>query len=136
MSHPPAWVEIRGEAFIASASSRSACAGALRQRVSDPVKLGRIRFAAYTLHANQLDTANQIESLNWLENAGFYVNENSTALDTPAAALAYVRQWHGARESLGYPTDGVVIKVASHQRQSEIGETAVAPRWAVAVKAL
>ena len=136
MPHPPAWAEIRGEAFIARPNSRAACAGALRQRVGDPAKLNAIQFVAYTLHANRSDTANQIESLDWLKNAGFYIDPNSVALPSPAAALAYVQQWHTAREALGYPTDGVVIKVASHQSQSEAGETTTAPRWAIAVKGL
>src|SRR5690606_28557205 len=48
--------------------------------------------------------------------------------------LNFVNYWDLHRHDMPYETDGVVVKVNSLHQQDELGNTAKAPRWAIAYK--
>jgi DNA ligase (NAD+) len=50
------------------------------------------------------------------------------------ALVAYCGEWAGKRQSLGFATDGVVIKVDDLAVRRQLGATAKFPRWATAFK--
>ncbi len=161
LEHPPAWVEVRGEALIPDgtfaainaereargealfANPRNACAGTLRQLDPKVVAARRLEFFAYTLHlpegwqAGASDPprpTTQWESLQWLQAAGFRVNPNAELLPSLAAVEAFFAQWEEGRKTLPYATDGVVVKLNDLRLQADAGFTQKAPRWAIALK--
>jgi DNA ligase (NAD+) len=161
LAHPPAWVEVRGEALIPDATfaainaerdargeplfanPRNACAGTLRQLDAKVVAARRLDFFAYTLHlpddwgAGAGDPARpttQWESLQWLQAAGFRVNPNAELLPSLAAVEGFFAQWEEGRKRLPYATDGVVVKLNDLRLQADAGFTQKAPRWAIALK--
>lgn len=132
LKQPPAWVEVRGEAFIPDdtfasineerqandeplfANPRNACAGTLRQLDPKVVAARRLDFFAYTLHLpDDSDKApsSQWESLQWLQKAGFRVNPNARLCPDLEAVQAFAAEWEQQRHGLPYATDGVVVKV-------------------------
>ncbi|MEM9246970.1 MAG: NAD-dependent DNA ligase LigA, partial [Cyanobacteria bacterium P01_F01_bin.153] len=151
LEHPPAWAEVRGEAFIALdvfeqinrdrqslgepefANPRNAAAGTLRQLDSRTVAQRQLDFFAYTLHlskeiADLPDT--QWSSLERLKSMGFRVNPNRRRCDSLAVVQEYYQDWDQKRHNLPYLTDGVVIKLDSRSRQERLGFTKKFPRWA------
>jgi DNA ligase (NAD+) len=155
LKQPPAWVEVRGEAFIPDdtfasineerqandeplfANPRNACAGTLRQLDPKVVAARRLDFFAYTLHLpDDSDKApsSQWESLQWLQKAGFRVNPNARLCPDLEAVQAFAAEWEQQRHGLPYATDGVVVKVDALELQDQAGFNAKAPRWAVAYK--
>ncbi|QEY32729.1 NAD-dependent DNA ligase LigA [Synechococcus sp. RSCCF101] len=155
LERPPAWVEVRGEAFIPSATfeainrervaagepafanPRNACAGTLRQLDPAVVARRRLDFFAYTLHlppdAAQAP-ASQWQALDWLRQAGFRVNPNARRCPDLSAVEAFVEEWSERRHGLPYATDGVVVKLDDLALQERAGFTQKAPRWAIALK--
>lgn len=154
LKDPPAWVEVRGEAFIPDktfaalnidrqakvealfANPRNACAGSLRQLDPKVVAARRLDFFAYTLHLpnNASNPSNQWEALQWLKRAGFKVNPNTALLPDISAAKSFCAAWDSKRHKLSYATDGVVLKLNELKLQDLAGSTQKAPRWAIALK--
>ncbi|MEB3310107.1 MAG: NAD-dependent DNA ligase LigA [Snowella sp.] len=154
LDHPPAWVEVRGEAFLPLdefnrinqereaqgeslfANPRNAAAGTLRQLDSKVVHNRRLQFFAYTLHLPNDDTAiaTQWQALEYLKQLGFLVNPHCQLCPTLETVAEYYEDWEGARQRLTYMTDGVVVKLNSYTLQQELGFTQKFPRWAIALK--
>ncbi|KEF41701.1 MAG: DNA ligase [Cyanobium sp. CACIAM 14] len=161
LERPPAWVEVRGEAFIPEAAfaainaersergeapfanPRNACAGTLRQLDPKVVASRRLSFFAYTLHlpddwqAGPQDPPaprSQWQALGWLKAAGFHVNPHCALCPDLAAVEAFCDRWEEERRSLAYATDGVVVKLDDLRLQADAGFTQKAPRWAIALK--
>jgi DNA ligase (NAD+) len=161
LEHPPAWLEVRGEALIpdatfaaineerqrrgepAFANPRNACAGTLRQLDARVVAERRLDFYAYTLHLpprwqaagdDPAEPSSQWESLQWLRQVGFRVNPNTERLPDLAAVAAFFQAWEERRHDLAYATDGVVVKLDDLRLQADAGFTQKAPRWAIALK--
>ncbi len=161
LERPPAWVEVRGEAFIPDgtfaainaereargeplfANPRNACAGTLRQLDPGVVASRRLDFFAYTLHLpddwspvgdDPARPRSQWESLAWLAAAGFRVNPNADLCPDLAAVEAFFSDWETRRAQLPYATDGVVVKLDDLRLQADAGFTQKAPRWAIALK--
>jgi DNA ligase (NAD+) len=161
LAHPPAWVEVRGEALIPDATfaaingererrgdplfanPRNACAGTLRQLDPRVVAERRLDFFAYTLHLpsdwraegdDPAVPASQWESLQWLRQVGFRVNPNAERLPDLPAVEAFFLAWEERRRGLPYATDGVVVKLDDLRLQADAGFTQKAPRWAIALK--
>ena len=161
LAHPPAWVEVRGEALIPDATfaainaeresrgealfanPRNACAGTLRQLDPQVVASRRLDFFAYTLHlpddwhpgpGDPARPTTQAEALDWLQAAAFRVNPNAARLADLTAVEAFFTQWDTGRRQLPYATDGVVVKLNNLRLQADAGFTQKAPRWAIALK--
>ena len=161
LEHPPAWVEVRGEALIPDdtfaainaerqrrdealfANPRNACAGTLRQLDPKVVATRKLSFFAYTLHlpddwsggaGDPPRPSSQWESLQWLQAAGFRVNPHAELCPDLAAVEAFFESWEERRRTLPYATDGVVVKLDDLRLQADAGFTQKAPRWAVALK--
>ena len=161
LEQPPAWVEVRGEAFIpestfaainaeraergeaAFANPRNACAGTLRQLDPRVVAARGLSFFAYTLHlpedwqagpGDPAEPRSQWQALAWLKAAGFRVNPHCALCPDLAAVKAFCDRWEQERRGLPYATDGVVVKLDDLRLQEEAGFTQKAPRWAIALK--
>jgi len=155
LDNPPAWVEVRGEAFIPDdtfakinqerqaneeplfANPRNACAGTLRQLDPKVVAARRLDFFGYTLHLPDdypIAQTHQWGCLEWLQQAGFRVNPNARLCADLPAVQAFTAEWEQQRHGLLYATDGVVVKLDSLELQDQAGFNAKAPRWAIAYK--
>ena len=158
---PPAWLEVRGEAFLPNkrfeeinelraannepvfANPRNACAGTLRQLDSRIVASRNLDFFAYSIYlpsnwkAKELNIKkpeNQAEALELLKIAGFKINPNTEIHKNLKSVKTYFDNWETKRHQLPYATDGVVVKLNSFRTQETIGFTQKAPRWAIAMK--
>lgn len=151
---PPAWAEIRGEAFLAEATfstinqqrrqrdeapfanARNACAGTLRQLNPQVVASRQVDFLAYGLHLSpeQPRPRQQLAALDWLRTAGFKTDPHARRCITLADVGRFYRHWNLERHHLPYGADGVVVKLNDLDLQQQAGHTRRAPRWAVAMK--
>lgn len=120
----------RGETEFAN--PRNAAAGSLRQL--DPRVTARrsLAFFAYGIGTGALDTHN--DSMDRLEAYGFTTTEGRTKVATIEEANALIARHGERRKSLGYDTDGVVVKVNAVWQQNILGATGKDPRWAMAYK--
>lgn len=157
LQDPPAWLEVRGEAFISLAvfdqinrdraeagealfaNPRNAAAGTLRQLDARVVAKRQLDFFAYTIYSSGATSdfrqpISQWDALETLQRIGFRVNPNRCCCPSLAAVEAYYQEWDGARQQLPYMTDGVVIKLNAFSLQEQLGFTQKAPRWAIAWK--
>ncbi len=161
LQNPPAWLEVRGEAFIPNqtfedineireqknqalfANPRNACAGTLRQLDPQIVASRKLDFYAYSIHLPKdwepenkelARPINQLSALNWLKIAGFKVNKNAHICKNLKEVKLFFEEWETKRHDLPYATDGVVVKINNFNLQDTIGFTQKAPRWAIAMK--
>ena len=151
---PPAWAEIRGEAFLAEATfaainrqrrqqdeapfanARNACAGALRQLDPQVVASRKVDFLAYGLHLSpeQPQPRQQLAALEWLRTAGFKTDPHARLCHRLVDVSRFYQYWNLERHHLPHGTDGVVVKLNDLALQQRVGHTQRAPRWAVAMK--
>lgn len=153
ISQPIAEVmEIRGEAFMEKeafaemnrkreedgenrfANPRNATAGTLKMQDSRVVATRPIRFFSYDLLLEETSDLSQDEKLTALENMGFPVCEHRKKCRNISEVHALIDLWDTQRNSYPYETDGVVVKVNEDKYRDELGQTAKAPRWAIAYK--
>ena len=146
-------IELRGEVYMPKSSfeslnrsaeangkqgfanPRNAAAGSLRQK--DPtITAGRdLSSFIYAIADEQaIEATGQFELLEWLGSAGFHVNPDVARVTTRAEVHEFCERAIERRDSLPYEIDGVVVKVNAFARQSAMGYTARAPRWAIAFK--
>ena len=157
VKNPPKLLEIRGEAFISNksfelinkerelnneqlfANPRNACAGSLRQLDPKIVSKRNLDFFAYQVHFpddfnNKNSYSYHSERLQYLQDCGFRINENSKLLKDTDELNQYCQFWEKERNNIGYKTDGIVLKVNNIYLQKILGFTQKAPRWSIALK--
>ena len=149
----PAVLEVRGEAYMelaafakmnsnreaqgdtAFANTRNATAGTLKMQNPGIVARRPIRMFAYDLLLDDDDAQRtQMEKLDLLEQFGFRVCEHRVHCADINAVHDIIAEWEPLRRELPYETDGVVIKVNEERYRDILGQTAKAPRWAIAYK--
>ena len=124
----PLTIEVRGELYDAVTGRQSVPAQALRKAGHTGEGLG---FIAYTLVDADGDEFLSIERLRQL---GFDT-VSGFCCATIAEVLRCHRQWRaGCFGRSELPTDGIVIRIADHGVQRELGSSSKAPRWAFAMK--
>ncbi len=150
----PARIEVRGEAYLPKptferlnealaaeggkpfANPRNAAAGSLRQLDPQVTASRGLRFFAYGLGPVEGTTApgTQHETLDWLRDLGFPVNERVQRFEDIEAVVRYCEAQSEQRDDLDYEIDGVVVKIDRTDYQDTLGAVANAPRWAIAFK--
>jgi len=117
------------------ANPRNAAAGSLRQLDPKVTATRPLSFFVYTVADIHVTPCSNLEELfNWLGQVGFRVNP----LIKYCGSLSEIEQQYEylqeIRHDLAYEIDGMVIKVSDFILQQRLGNTARAPRWAVAWK--
>ncbi|MCC5925129.1 MAG: NAD-dependent DNA ligase LigA [Bacteroidetes bacterium] len=148
----PSVVEIRGEAYMeheafvrfnksrqengetAFANPRNATAGSLKLQDSSLVAKRPIRFFAYDLLLEDNETLTHDARMHKLSDWGLRVCEERGVCTNIEEVLSKVSNLETRRKSLPYDTDGVVIKINEDVYRQELGNTAKAPKWAIAYK--
>ncbi len=150
---PPALVEVRGEVFLTHkefarinqtreatgeptfANPRNAAAGSLRQLDSSITAKRNLQIYLYALgESRSFSPSTQSGLLDDLRVWGLPTNPQKQVCADIEAVIAFVQAWESKKNTLPYDTDGVVIKVNSYHLQTELGQVARAPRWAIAYK--
>ena len=126
-----------GKALMAN--PRNAAAGSLRQldsKITAERKLDVFvfNFQEGSLYADGHAPVTHTETLDRLSALGFKVLEMRTVANSASAVIDHINEIGGARESLPYDIDGVVVKIDSLEDRRRIGEGTSTPRWAVAYK--
>jgi DNA ligase (NAD+) len=153
---PAARIEIRGEVYLPKknferinkeqeeageplyANPRNTAAGTMRNL--DPSLVAKRGLSAwmYQLVVESKDSPLQIEShaemLKDLAKWGLPVEPHWKKCDGIDAVLAFCEEWRDKRGSLGFETDGVVIKLNDPVLREKLGYTSKFPRWATAFK--
>ena len=123
----------KGESLFAN--PRNAAAGSVRQL--DSKIASKRNLSTFIYHLPSSDDFNikyHHESLSFMKELGFIVNENIKIADNVNEVINYVKEWTEKRESLPYEIDGIVIKVDKIEDQKKLGYTSRTPKWAIAYK--
>ncbi len=150
----PHRLEVRGEVYLpragfeqlnrerlaegqpAFANPRNAAAGSVRQLDSRVTARRPLDICIYMLGYAEGRPVPEThwERLQYLKSLGFKVNTNNALFKDIGQVEAYYQRWVGARETLPYEADGVVVKVNDISRQERLGDIGREPRWAIAYK--
>lgn len=151
----PALLEVRGEIFMRAAdfdrlneqrdadglptfaNPRNATAGTIKLLNTEEVAARPLDFLAHGIGVYsgvELPDADAFVDL--LQRMGIPCNQPVLHASTEAEVRAAVAEINVLRRSLGYGTDGAVIKLADFSLRESLGSTARAPRWAAAFKYL
>jgi DNA ligase (NAD+) len=150
---PPPLVEVRGEVYLpladfarlnenqaaagqrTFANPRNAAAGSLRQLDPAVTRSRPLSIWCYGIGASEgLDHATHFESIEWLREHGFKVNQDVELHGDIDSVAEACRRWEERRENLDYEIDGVVIKINDYDTQSVLGVVGREPRFAIAFK--
>ncbi|MBQ3653568.1 MAG: NAD-dependent DNA ligase LigA [Synergistaceae bacterium] len=154
LKNPPAGrVEVRGEVLMTwerfnainslciergekpFANPRNAAAGTLRQKDSKIVaERGLDVFVYYLIDAEKFGIRSQYDSLLWLKAKGLPIQDVWKYCGTLGEVGKFIAHWQDGRRTLGYVTDGVVVKLDDMALWHSLGTTSHAPRWAIAYK--
>ncbi|MCC7007302.1 MAG: NAD-dependent DNA ligase LigA [Acidobacteria bacterium] len=152
---PIAQLEIRGEVFLPRqvferlnadreaageppfANPRNAAAGSIR--TLDTAAVSKRGLRAFTYQVVTPPGAPDIaarhgEILERLRAWGCPVERHWQRCASIQDVIAFTRTWRDARRSLGFDTDGVVVKLDDLALRETLGTTAKFPRWATAFK--
>ena len=148
----PASFEIRGEIFMHRkgfeklnaervakgeapyANPRNVASGSLKIKEVAEVAKRPLDITLYHYLAEEIPFATHYEAIAAAHSWGIKTAPQTRVCKGVDAVMQFVQEWDEKRHSLGFDTDGVVIKVNNLQLQEELGFTAKVPRWAIAYK--
>jgi len=113
---------------------RNTASGSLKLQDSAEVAKRPLECLLYSIKGENINIKTQFEGLEKARKWGFKVPEVAKLVKSLDEILEFVNYWDIHRHDLPYETDGVVIKVNDLHQQEELGNTAKAPRWAMAYK--
>ncbi|MDP3428347.1 MAG: NAD-dependent DNA ligase LigA, partial [Humidesulfovibrio sp.] len=121
------------------ANPRNAAAGSIRQLDPNVVAARPLRFLAYGVGRvaqteGALGWTTQETVIRALEALGLATAPEARLCQTPAEVEACYLDLQARRASLAFEIDGVVAKINNLALQELLGQTARAPRWALALK--
>jgi DNA ligase (NAD+) len=146
----PGRVEVRGEVYLPRAAfekmnkeraetgdllfanPRNAAAGALRNLDPSLVSKRGLGSFTYQLVPGQFDS--HADTLEHMKKWGLPVEPHWKRCSGIDALVEFCLEWADKRRTLGFDTDGVVIKVNALESRRRLGTTSKFPRWAVAFK--
>ncbi|MCE7956759.1 MAG: NAD-dependent DNA ligase LigA [Acidobacteria bacterium ACB2] len=118
------------------ANPRNAAEGSLR--LLDSRTTAKRRLSAFLYSVARWEGGGeprtQWETLERLEELGFPVGSHRRLAAGLPEIVAFLDEWREKRRDLPFETDGVVLKADPLADQKALGQTAKAPRWAVAYK--
>jgi len=148
----PEIFEVRGEVFLSKdafrnlnerkvaegeetyANARNTASGTLKMHDSTEVAARKLDCYLYSLLGDNVETSTHEESILLLETMGFNVSQTYGKFQSIESLVDYINEWETKRHELPVETDGIVIKVNSHDQQRILGYTAKNPRWAISYK--
>jgi DNA ligase (NAD+) len=149
----PPLIEVRGEIYMSLSdftalnerraeaglptfmNPRNSAAGTIRQL--DPALAAErpLSMWCYAIGKTEgISFSSHWESLQWLREHGFRVNDDVKKLDSEDDVVARCLGWQERRGALDFEIDGVVVKVDDVELQRRLGVVGRDPRWAIAWK--
>ena len=120
------------------ANPRNAAAGSIRQLDSKITASRELYFLGYGVGAayggNAQEWTNHSQMMGELQKFGFSIPPGAKLVENADEVDAYFHELAEKRASLIYEIDGVVVKLNNLRLREFIGQTARAPRWALALK--
>ncbi len=117
------------------ANPRNAAAGSLRQLDPKVTAARPLSFFVYAVADTSVVPCRNLEELfSWLGRRGFRVNPLIRFCRSVSEVEEQYEYLQQVRHDLEYEIDGLVVKVSDFALQQRLGNTARAPRWAVAWK--
>ena len=118
------------------ANPRNAAAGSLRQKDPAVTATRDLSFWAYQLGevVGAPNFSSHSETFDYLRDLGFPINSEAKTVNSLAQVVEFVAKCEDSRHKLNYEIDGVVVKLEDLAQREQLGFTARAPRWAIAVK--
>ena len=150
-NHPEV-IEVRGEVFFGLAdfeklnasivanggkpfaNPRNSASGSLRQKDPAITASRPLRMLVHGFGAWQGAVQSQSEVYELLSSWGLPTTSRYQVTSDASAAYKFISKLEKERHDIEHEIDGVVIKVDDLARQSELGTTSRAPRWAIAYK--
>lgn len=126
--------ERRQEGKPLFANPRNAAAGTMKMQDPKVVAKRPIRFFAYDILDESTKEMTQEEKLHKLEKLGFKACEHIKSCKSITEVHDIIDQWDKLKHTYPFESDGVVIKVNEERYREILGQTAKAPRWAIAYK--
>ncbi len=114
-------------------NARNTAAGTVRQLDPQIAADRNLEMFFYQLDA-PIEITTQSELLKTLNHLGFPTETHTKKFTDIEQVIAHCHSWIEKRHELPYDIDGIVIKVDDLKTQTQMGETAKAPRYAVAYK--
>tara|TARA_Y100001936_G_C16086581_1_gene682194 strand:+ start:1433 stop:3478 length:2046 start_codon:yes stop_codon:yes gene_type:complete len=115
---------------------RNAAAGALRQL--DPNETAKRPLDVFIYGLGYTDSnlpyATQLDSLDYLSQLGFNINENNLLVKSTDQVMEYYSSCLAKQPNLNYACDGIVVKVNRLDFQRHLGTVGREPKWAIAFK--
>ncbi|MDR0927349.1 MAG: NAD-dependent DNA ligase LigA [Ignavibacteria bacterium] len=116
------------------ANSRNLTAGSIKLLNSKEVAKRPLRIVCYYLFSEQVKLNSQSENIQILRQMGFPISDVTKLCDSIDDVLAFVDEWRMKRFTLGFQTDGAVVKLNNMRQQDYLGSVGRSPRWAIAYK--
>ena len=118
------------------ANPRNAAAGSLRQKDPTITATRDLSFWAYQLGevVGAPNFSSHSETFDYLRDLGFPINPEARTVNSLDKVVEFVAKCEESRHKLNYEIDGVVVKLDDLAQREQLGFTARAPRWAIAVK--
>jgi len=116
------------------ANPRNAAAGTLKMQDSKIVAERKLRFFAYQLLGESVESTSHYDRLHMLLDLGLPVHKKFKRTESIDEIITFCRDVESERDDLPYEIDGVVVKVDSLELQDKLGTIAKSPRWATAYK--
>jgi DNA ligase (NAD+) len=148
----PDILEVRGEMFMEKdafaklnqereengeemfANPRNFTAGTMKLQDASVVATRPIRFFAYDAIFDGRKDLNQLSKLQMLKSWGLPVHPKTVHCIDINSVHEVIKKWDSERHDLPFETDGAVVKVNEDRYRDTLGNTAKAPRWAIAYK--
>ena len=149
----PPLVEVRGEVYLpladfarlneqqaaagekTFANPRNSAAGSLRQLNPEVTRSRPLSIWCYGIGASEgLDHETHLESIEWLREHGFKVNQDVELHRDIDSVFEACRRWEERRDQLDFEIDGVVVKINDYDTQQLLGVVGRDPRWSIAFK--
>ncbi len=116
------------------ANPRNFTAGTMKLQDTSIVASRPIRFFAYDVIIDDRRDLNQSQKLSLMKSWGLPVHPRAIHCDEIGMVHDVIARWSTERHDLPFETDGAVIKVNEDRFRDLLGNTAKAPRWAIAYK--
>lgn len=117
------------------ANPRNAAAGSLRQLDSSITAKRPLDIIVFNLQEiDKVEISTHKEALDYIKSLGIKVSPMRNVYESMDEVWQEIILWQEKRHELDFEIDGIVIKVNDLSSRAILGETAKAPRWAIAYK--